>query len=147
MLSRLSAIWQEHRGTILGLSVVLGVCLLRFALGLPCPIAYLTGISCPGCGMTRGLWSLATLDFTAAWRFHPASFALPPACILWGVFCLKGRKKAANATLIVFCALLILIYLWRILHENGGVLTIDPRSGLIGRVAAEVIHIIQRSFA
>lgn len=147
MLNRLSDLWRKHRGAILGLSVILGVCLLRFALGLPCPIAYLTGISCPGCGMTRGLWSLLTLDFSAAWHFHPAAFALPPTCILWGIFYRKGWKKAANASLVAFAVLLLVIYLWRIRNGGGGVLILDPRGGLIGRAIDTVFHIASRSFS
>ena len=147
IMNKLRALWRDRRGTILGLAVILGVCLLRFALELPCPIAYLVGVSCPGCGMTRGLWSLVTLDLPAAWHFHPAAFALPPTCILWAVCRLKGWNKAANATLIAFAILLILIYLWRIATDGGGVLVLDPRNGLIGRMLSDIHTIIQRSFS
>ena len=134
MMNRLRALWRDRKGTILGLSAVLGICLLRFALGLPCPIQHLTGISCPGCGMTRGLWELVTLDFAAAWHFHPAAFALPPVCLLWLICHLKGWNKAASATLIAFAILLVCVYILRLMGGNGSVVTISPENGLIGRV-------------
>ena len=133
MLNRLSAFWREHRGTILGLSVILGLCLLRFVWGLPCPVQHLLGISCPGCGMTRGLWSLVTLDFPAAWHFHPASFALPAVAALLVLFHWKGMKKATAATLAAFGVLLVLVYLWR-LFTGSDVVTVAPQNGLIARI-------------
>ena len=133
MLNRLSAFWREHRGTILGLSVIPGLCLLRFVWGLPCPVQHLLGISCPGCGMTRALWSLVTLDFAAAWYYHPASFALPAVAALLVLFHWKGMKKATAATLAAFGVLLVLVYLWR-LFTGSDVVTVASQNGLIARI-------------
>lgn len=43
---------------------------------LPCPIRTVTGIPCPGCGMTRSCLALAQGDFASAWFLHPFSFFL-----------------------------------------------------------------------
>lgn len=40
-----------------------------------CPFNDLTGIPCPGCGMTRAFLALAEFDFVPALRFNP--FSLP----------------------------------------------------------------------
>ena len=96
------------------LAAMLLLCLARFALGIPCPVEHLTGIPCPGCGMTRGLWSLVRLDFSAAWRYHPASFALLPAAILWLVLRGRGMKRASYGVLWGFFALLMLVYIIRL---------------------------------
>ena len=113
-MKQIRAWFRAHAGALIGLSAVLGVCLLRFALGLPCPVEHLTGIPCPGCGMTRGLWSLLRLDFAAAWQYHPAAFALPPAALLCLGFLAAGRKRAAYAVLWGFFALLMLVYVLRL---------------------------------
>lgn len=39
-----------------------------------CPVALLTGIPCPGCGMTRALNALVRGDWAEAWLYHPISF-------------------------------------------------------------------------
>ncbi len=62
---------------------------------VPCPFFAMTGIGCPGCGMTRACLALTQGDLSAAWRFHPFSFLLvglavavaffPVSCqVLWG---------------------------------------------------------------
>jgi hypothetical protein len=49
---------------------------VRAAIPLFCPFKALTGIPCPGCGMTRALLSLAKGDFQGAFHFNPFSFFL-----------------------------------------------------------------------
>jgi hypothetical protein len=51
--------------------------------GVPlCPFRYLTGLPCPGCGLTRGLSSLLQLQFAHAYDYHPLVFVLLPAAVL-----------------------------------------------------------------
>lgn len=39
-----------------------------------CPFFFLTGLYCPGCGMTRGGISLLQGDFAMAFSYHPFSW-------------------------------------------------------------------------
>jgi hypothetical protein len=55
------------RRWILLLSII-GVA-LYVAIG--CPFRLLTGIPCPGCGMTRAFLSAFQLDFRSAFLYHP----------------------------------------------------------------------------
>ncbi|MBE6653095.1 MAG: DUF2752 domain-containing protein [Ruminococcaceae bacterium] len=132
-MNRLRLFWSSHKGSVIGLSAIAGLCLLRFVLGLPCPVQHLFGISCPGCGMTRALWSLVTLDFAGAWYYHPASFALPVVAAFLVLFHWKGRRKATAATLAAFGVLLVLVYLLR-LFTGSDVVTVAPQSGLVARI-------------
>ncbi len=52
------------------------VALGRTGVTLPgvCAWRNLTGVGCPGCGMTRCFISLAHGDILRAWRFNPAGF-------------------------------------------------------------------------
>ncbi|MBQ8724634.1 MAG: DUF2752 domain-containing protein [Oscillospiraceae bacterium] len=45
---------------------------------LPCPFFTLTGLLCPGCGITRMILSLAKLDLRAAFSYNPAIMCLLP---------------------------------------------------------------------
>lgn len=47
-------------------------------LGIPCVFRLITGLQCPGCGVSRMCLSLLRLDFHAAWRANPAVMALLP---------------------------------------------------------------------
>lgn len=42
-----------------------------------CPIYQLTGLRCPGCGMTRALYCLLHLDLQGVFRENPFLFVLP----------------------------------------------------------------------
>lgn len=78
-----------------------------------CPINRLTGLPCPGCGMSRALFCLVKLDFAGAWYYHPLVFFLPLP-ILWLVhrkaWKLPGGRRAAIAVVIALAAALIAVY-------------------------------------
>ena len=141
-MKRIRTLWKNHTGIILGLSAVLVLCLLRFALGLPCPIKYLTGISCPGCGMTRALWSLVTLDLSAAMHYHPACFFLPVFAALLILFKVKRMKKATTILLTVFVTLMLGIYVWRLMDGMDDVVICEPPNGLIGKCVRRLIDLL-----
>ena len=69
---------------------LLGVCLFYAFLCMfakrpliPCPFRLITGLSCPGCGVTRMCLSLFHLDFSGAFRANPAlMILLVPGAIL-----------------------------------------------------------------
>lgn len=58
-----------------------------------------TGLACPGCGTTRALHALLTLDPIAAFRFNPLLFLLPPLAALWIALARRaGPKRVAWAS-------------------------------------------------
>lgn len=59
-----------------------------------CQLKELTGMPCPGCGMTRAVLCLLSLDFSGAFAWHPLVF-YPPlvAFLLWLQF---GRAKSVR---------------------------------------------------
>ena len=46
--------------------------------GIPCPIHALTGLYCPGCGVSRFCMALLRLDFAAGFRSNAGLFILRP---------------------------------------------------------------------
>ncbi len=71
----------------LGLAMA-GGGVLYFALAwggwdvMPCPLLKLTGLPCPGCGMTRSCLALLRGNWAAAWRFNPFG---PVFAVFWAV--------------------------------------------------------------
>ena len=59
--------------------VVLYVILESF--GVTCPIKYITGISCAGCGMSRAWIALLHFNIHDAFMYHPLFF-LPPVVVM-----------------------------------------------------------------
>ena len=81
---------MKKRAIISGLGVLLCVA-IAFILffGGPsvswfpqCLLHRLTGLHCPGCGMTRALHALLHGDFLAAFRFNPVGMILFPVFLL-----------------------------------------------------------------
>lgn len=70
--------------------VVLYVILESF--GVTCPIKYITGISCAGCGMSRAWISLLHFNIHDAFMYHPLFF-LPPVVVIVMLFKSKINIK------------------------------------------------------
>jgi hypothetical protein len=93
-----------------------------------CMLRRLTGLSCPGCGLTRCFISLAHGDFASAWSFNPAGlwlFAIVAAQLPWRTYQLwriaRGQRQLAflglgQIALAVFIVLLLGQWLLRLLH-------------------------------
>ena len=56
-------------------------------LSINCPFHKITGLYCPGCGITRCILSILKLDFYQAFRYNPLVFIMLPFIILY--FCYK----------------------------------------------------------
>lgn len=103
-----------------------------FYLRHGCPIRLLTGISCPGCGMTRALFALLRLDFSLALEMHPLVFLLPAAVL---VYPMRKRIPQKFLRLIYAFALILLftVYIIRMAQPDG-VVYADFESGMLFRL-------------
>ena len=84
-------------------------------LGVTCLFKYLTGIDCPGCGLTRAALSLLKGDVRAAAGYNVMVFSLP---LLFVYYFTDGRLfgKKADAAVVGAVALGFLVnWLIRIL--------------------------------
>lgn len=50
-------------------------------LAIPCPFRALTGLLCPGCGVTRLCLALLRGDWAAAWQANPVLLLLLPVLL------------------------------------------------------------------
>jgi len=126
-------LWQRYWQSVLifvGIVILYGV---LFGLGITCPIKWLTGISCPGCGMTRACVSALTLQFSQAFFYHPLWVALPFVLIAWVVLSVMKRKTAAQVLLFVSCGAMLAVWVYRICFLDGDVVTFRPADGAVIR--------------
>lgn len=85
------------RVLVLGAFVVASALVLLVS-GIGCPIRFVTGISCPGCGLTRAWLSALQFDFAAAMAYHPLFWLVPPTVLLAVWFDrLGGPNRPAGA--------------------------------------------------
>lgn len=112
--SRVEADIKEYRFAIAGLFVYwLAARLLFHAF---CPMVILTGLPCPGCGLSRALWFLLT------GQLH-RSFALHPLGIFWLLLVfgfavnryVAGRSVSQGFVicLAIVCIATLLFYIYR----------------------------------
>ena len=89
-------------------------------VGIPCLFYEITGYYCPGCGITRVLFSLLKLDFYQAFRYNPLIFIL---IIITGIYWLVKfiLKKFMNISIeipnYVYYILLIIVIIFGILRN------------------------------
>ena len=123
---------SQNRKTIILFSVI-GV----FYLSFGCPFRLLSGISCPGCGMSRALFALLTFDFNQAFNMHPLVFLLPFAVLIF--FKRKSIPKKVMTALCVFALILLFaVYCFR-MSQGGTVVYADFESGLIYKIFNNVM--------
>ena len=131
---------KEQVTAILAVVLFYGVLQL---VGITCPIKFITGISCPGCGMTRAWLSLLLRgDLKAAFYYHPLFWILVPAVPLFLCrhrFSGRVRKIAGYALILLFFA----VYAVRMASPGNTIVVFRPGDGLIGRILAAAGECLQ----
>ncbi len=108
-----------------------------------CPIKAWTGISCPGCGMTRAWAALLHGDFYVALHFHPLFFLAP--LLLFCIFAEhKWHRPLWRNGILGIAALFLVVYLLRLANSSDQVVVFSPRSSIIYSIW-EVIYGAYRS--
>lgn len=109
-------LWKDirtYKALLLALILYDGAAMLCF--GAFCPVVIVTGLPCPGCGMTRAVFYLITGQFAKSWAVHPMG-------ILWtalAVCFLLSRYWFAKPTKVILQAggvlavCMLALYLYR----------------------------------
>lgn len=95
------------------LGVFLYALLLRLA-DITCPIRFVLGIPCPGCGITRALFSAVSFDFGMAFAYHPL-WIMTPIIFLYILYDGRLFGKIADRIIIsLTCAAFISVWVLRL---------------------------------
>lgn len=116
--------------------ILLFLLIAVFYLYFGCPAKLITGVSCPGCGMTRALISLISLDFHKAIEYHPLVI-LMPLMIPVVLFSKRIPQKLFKLIISVFLILLLIVYIIR-MSQQGDIVSADFNSSLIYRLFNDV---------
>ena len=116
--------------------ILVFLCIAIIIALVKCPIKFLTGISCPGCGMTRAVCCVLLGDFKMALHYHPLVFLLIPAAVTY-----LFRKRLPKKVLYVLCSaavvLMVVVYFIRLSYPND-VVYINLREGAIYKLLLKI---------
>ena len=119
-----------HTKDIQALAAVALFYIVIESLGVTCPILFLTGISCAGCGMSRAWLSLLRLDLAGAFAFHPLFWLPVPAAALL-LFRRRLPRRVFLWAMGAVCALFLGVYLVRLLNPRDTVAVFRPAQGFL----------------
>ena len=111
-------------------SIIYGI--LQF-FGITCPIKFMTGISCPSCGMTRAYLSLLRLDFKSAYYYHPL-FVLPALGLIIYIFRDKFSKKFLRAIEVSFVLVFLIVYVFRMMDPKDTIVVFRPYESIFYKI-------------
>lgn len=128
---------KKHKGILsLGFCLLLYVLFLYFT-GIGCPIKFISGLCCPGCGMTRAVISAIKLDFKQAFYYHPLWCAIALIALL--LILLRNKKRAFNLCIGLTCVLLISVYFFRIFSGND-IVYFRPNDGFLYKLYSKITN-------
>lgn len=125
--------YRKYKDFIYLVMTVVFVYAIFHLVGIGCPIRFITGISCFGCGMTRAWLSLLKLDFAAAFYYHPL-FALPPVAAIVYFTKSKINIKIYKIIMLTMITAFIIIYLYRLIFTDGDIVVFGPQNNIIFRL-------------
>ena len=134
MRQKTKDIWSKYKSEICAAAGILALYLFFFAVGITCPIKFLTGISCPGCGMSRACLHALKLDFSSAFFFHPMWITLPFVIFFLIFFKWKKKKMAFNITVCVFTALMVGTYFYRLFFFEQNIVVFSPDDSIFAKL-------------
>ena len=103
---------------ILGIVVTCGIFYHLFGIDLKsyltpfplCPFRVITGIPCPGCGMTRAMLSLGQLNLRMALEFNP--FSIPLLIVMISYVCNRKLLSSLQQQMPLKTMLLCVFTVW-----------------------------------
>ena len=148
---------QATRDALHLVLMLAGVGVALYLVDVGCVFRQVTGLACPGCGMTRAWLSLLRLDVAAAAAYHPLFWVVPLAIgLLWAqevcgrlvrsadapsgrtLRLARGFLRCYNAVLLVLVCALLALWVIRLLDPAdagllfGGVAPAGVEPDIVG---------------
>lgn len=107
----------KNAGIILLIGIIYFIFVKIVGFGIPCVLNLITGLHCPGCGISRMFISLASFDFKAAFSYNAFVMTVGPIAAIfvirhYVIYILKGSQKSDKfeTVFLVICLILMIIF-------------------------------------
>lgn len=98
---------------------------VKFHIAIPCPIYKFTHFYCPGCGITRMLFSLIQLDFYQSFRYNPLVFILLVIYLISKLVEVILKRKIILKPYVTYI-LLVIVIIYGIIRNIPGLEYLQP---------------------
>ena len=124
---------NERKELICAVTAVVVLYTAMELIGITCPIKFITGISCAGCGMSRAWISLLHFNIHDAFMYHPLFF-LPPVVVI--VMLLKSKINIKIYKIIIFTIIIMfaIVYICRLIWSGDDVVVFEPQNNILFRI-------------
>ena len=100
---------------------------------ITCPIKFITGISCAGCGMSRAWLAFLQLDMAKAFAYHPLFWLVPITVIV--LLCKsKINIKIYKIFMFTMAGAFVIVYLYRMFIGTGDIVVFEPQNNILFRI-------------
>lgn len=124
---------NERKELICAATAVVVLYTAMESIGITCPIKFITGISCAGCGMSRAWMAFLHLDIAKAFAYHPLFWLVPIAVIV--LLCKsKINIKIYKIFMFTIVAAFVIVYMYRMIWGEGDIVVFKPRDSIIWRI-------------
>ncbi|MBO5904589.1 MAG: DUF2752 domain-containing protein [Clostridia bacterium] len=119
--NRLFAV-AKKTGIVLAIGIVYAVFVRLSGRGIPCVFNLITGLKCPGCGISRMFLALFRLDVVAAAHYNLLVLCLLPFALVlffyksWQ-YIKDGETKMYAAEKLFYCVALVLCFAFFVLRN------------------------------
>ena len=125
---------KSHRiEVITSVAAVVMLYVILESFGVTCPIKYITGISCAGCGMSRAWIALLHFNIHEAFMYHPLFF-LPPVVVIVMLLKSKINIKFYKIFMFTMVGAFVIVYLYRMFIGDGNVVIFEPQNNIVFRI-------------
>ena len=124
---------NERKELICAATAVVVLYTAMESIGITCPIKFITGISCAGCGMSRAWIALLHFNIHEAFMYHPLFF-LPPVVVI--VMLLKSKINIKIYKIIIFTIIIMfaIVYICRLIWSGDDVVVFEPQNNILFRI-------------
>ena len=124
---------NERQELICAVTAVVVLYTAMESIGITCPIKFITGISCAGCGMSRAWMAFLQLDIAKAFAYHPLFWLVPIAVIV--LLCKsKINIKIYKIFMFTIAGAFVIVYLYRMFIGDGNVVVFEPQNNIVFRI-------------
>ena len=124
---------NERKELICAVTAVVVLYTAMESIGITCPIKFITGISCAGCGMSRAWMAFLHLDIAKAFAYHPLFWLVPIAVIV--LLCKsKINIKFYKIFMFTIAGAFVIVYLYRMFIGTGDIVVFEPQNNILFRI-------------